>query len=597
VANNIVVHDKYTPLFTHDGIKTRYVLVTGGRGSGKSFGVTLATAMKLYDKGHKVLFTRYTLDSAEDSVIPEFEEKLDLMEVRYDFIIRKKQISNKDSGSTILFRGIKTSSGRQTAKLKSIQGITIFVVDEGEEMPEADFDTIDRGIRSQNNQNIVVIIMNPSDTEHWVYKRFIKDTHRFEVVDGYPVPISTHTDVTHIHTTYLDNLDNLDTDYIKAVILPLKEKDPEQYAAKIVGTWQDIRTGLEAYNHFNFGRHVRDFPFNLNLPVNASFDQNVVPYAYTSLWQFIFKQDHIILYCYDEIVGRPPFHHTGETCKEIKRRHNRMAGFNYYGDASGNKRDTRTANTDYRIVEGHMRDFVNERSNRTWRMNPNVKKRLEFINLILAGLMPKVKVYINPKCTVMISDLAKVKVDANGDKAKEMDTVDGIRFQKYGHCFVAGTKVTTIAGEKNIEDIRQGDMVLTRFGYRKVLGAGMTGENMEVRTYQIAGKEITCTPNHKIWTTYGFIEVKDIVNKLIEVYVSTDTGLVLQTCRPREVKSVQTNFKDVFDITVDEHHEFFANGLLVMNSSDTFDYIIIKALEREFQNFIKSKHKYVKIYN
>ena len=40
----------------------------------------------------------------------------------------KRQV-NKMTKSRIMFRGIKTSSGNQTAKLKSIQGITTFVCD------------------------------------------------------------------------------------------------------------------------------------------------------------------------------------------------------------------------------------------------------------------------------------------------------------------------------------------------------------------------------------------------------------------------------------------------------------------------------------
>ena len=47
-----------------------------------------------------------------------------------------------------MFRGIKTSSGNQTAKLKSIQGITTFVCDEAEEWTnEEEFDKIMLSIR------------------------------------------------------------------------------------------------------------------------------------------------------------------------------------------------------------------------------------------------------------------------------------------------------------------------------------------------------------------------------------------------------------------------------------------------------------------
>lgn len=51
-------------------------------------------------------------------------EKIDLDGTTKYFKTTKTDIVNKMTKSRIMFRGIKTSSGNQTAKLKSIQGIT-----------------------------------------------------------------------------------------------------------------------------------------------------------------------------------------------------------------------------------------------------------------------------------------------------------------------------------------------------------------------------------------------------------------------------------------------------------------------------------------
>ena len=69
--NNLKLNDKYSPLFTD---KSRYFVCTGGRGSGKSFGVAVFLLSLTYEQGHKVLFTRYTMISAQTSIIPEFIE-------------------------------------------------------------------------------------------------------------------------------------------------------------------------------------------------------------------------------------------------------------------------------------------------------------------------------------------------------------------------------------------------------------------------------------------------------------------------------------------------------------------------------------------
>ena len=59
---------------------SRYFIYTGGRGSGKSFAVSfLALMLTISKERHKILFTRYTLRSAAISIIPEFKEKIDLL--------------------------------------------------------------------------------------------------------------------------------------------------------------------------------------------------------------------------------------------------------------------------------------------------------------------------------------------------------------------------------------------------------------------------------------------------------------------------------------------------------------------------------------
>ena len=139
--SNININKKYIPLFKNDN---RYFLITGGRGSGKSFGATVFLLNLTYERGHKILFSRYTMISAHTSIIPEFIEKINLMGVHADFRITKDEIMNLKTGSSIIFKGIRTSSGNQTAALKSINGITTFVLDEAEELvDESVFDKID----------------------------------------------------------------------------------------------------------------------------------------------------------------------------------------------------------------------------------------------------------------------------------------------------------------------------------------------------------------------------------------------------------------------------------------------------------------------
>ena len=237
----------YYPLYQN---KDKFIiLITGGRGSGKSFSTStflerLTFEMTPVEKiVHQILYTRYTMVSAGISIIPEFLEKAELDGTQKYFRSTRSEVTNKMTGSKVWFRGIKTSSGTQTAKLKSIHGITTFVVDEAEEwVSEKEFETIMLSIRQKGIQNRIIIVMNPTDNNHWVYKRFIEKTHKEVMYDGVPVQISTHPNVLHIHTTYLDNIENLSPEFIKEVN-DMKVKDPEKYAHVVMGRWADMAEG------------------------------------------------------------------------------------------------------------------------------------------------------------------------------------------------------------------------------------------------------------------------------------------------------------------------------------------------------------------
>lgn len=230
---------------------SRYFIISGGRGSGKSFSVNALLVMLTYEKGHTILFTRYTLTSAYISIIPEFIDKLEQFGSIADFHITKDEILNKKTGSKIIFRGIKTSSGDQTANLKSLQGITTWVVDEAEELvDEQKFDTIDLSVRQQGKPNRIILILNPTTKEHFIYRRFFEDRG---VQEGSNI---TKENTTYIHTTYKDNIDNLSKSYIEQ-IEQMKIRRPEKYKQQMLGSWLNKAEGV-IFNNWSVGefKHI-----------------------------------------------------------------------------------------------------------------------------------------------------------------------------------------------------------------------------------------------------------------------------------------------------------------------------------------------------
>ena len=277
---------KYAPLFASNN---RYYVVTGGRGSGKSYSVNTFLLLLTYEKNEIILFTRFTLTSAHVSIIPEFLDKIETANLSNDFYITKDEIVNKTTGSKIIFKGIKTSSGNQTANLKSLAGITCFVLDEAEELTDEDiFDKIDFSIRSKLKQNRVILVLNPATKESWIYQRFFESKGieaGSNVIKG---------DTTYIHTTYLDNLANLSESFLTQ-IETIKERRPDKYKHQILGGWLDKAEGV-IFTNWNIGKfkdmgsvvYGQDFGFS-NDPttlVATSIDaQNKIIYLKLHLYQ------------------------------------------------------------------------------------------------------------------------------------------------------------------------------------------------------------------------------------------------------------------------------------------------------------------------
>lgn len=240
---SLTLNKKYKQLYENT---TRFFIITGGRGSGKSFEVGAFASALSFETGHKILFTRYTMKSANDSIIPEFQEKIDLIEANHIFDINKSEIKNKQSNSEILFRGIKTSSGDQTANLKSLQGITTWILDEAEELvDESVFDKINWSVRQKGKQNRIIIMLNPSTKEHWIYKRFFESVG---VQEGF---CGSKGDVTYIHTSYLDNLENLEQSFLDD-IQRVKQTNIKKYNHVILGGWLDKAEGV-VFTNWEFG--------------------------------------------------------------------------------------------------------------------------------------------------------------------------------------------------------------------------------------------------------------------------------------------------------------------------------------------------------
>ena len=235
-----------------------------------------------------------------------------------------------------------------------------------------------------------------------------------------------------ISSTY-HNISNVGENYINRLL----SENTEERGKALVYANPFATTGGEFYSSFNRLKHVSRIPYNPDLPLHISFDQNTVPYNSCGISQIENKSGIWHLSFIDEIALQNPRNSTEEVCEEFMMRYpNHKAGVYFYGDASGKARST--MNKDYKhhyeIIEYKLRKYLVNGSDRTLSKNPVVVTRRDFVNLILENKLP-IRFWIDESCRYMIADFMYTKQALDGTKDKHIvtDKESGEKYQKYGH--------------------------------------------------------------------------------------------------------------------------------------------------------------------
>lgn len=236
---NIKFSSKYKPLFDilkGDHKKVDTVIITGGRGSAKSFVIACFSLIALTYHLWNVLYTRFTNVSIIDSIKPEVDDKIDLLGLNNYVESTSKHIES--NGNRIAFKGIKTGSKQQTANLKSLFGFNCFVVDEAEELP--DYETYEKvflSIRSKEKRNLTILILNSASVHHWIYRTFFEA----KGINGGSNTIKDN--ICYIHTSYKDVEREYLADNVVAYYERLKEENPKKYEHVVMGGWLEAVEG------------------------------------------------------------------------------------------------------------------------------------------------------------------------------------------------------------------------------------------------------------------------------------------------------------------------------------------------------------------
>jgi len=161
---DINIPEKLLFLFTE---KSRFKVLHGGRGSGKSTGIAIALLLFSMQRKLRILCVREFQNSISESVHKLLCDLIELYKLEKFFNTTNNKITCLKTGSEFIFSGIKTNA----TKIKSMQGIDYCWVEEGQTISQFSLDILIPTIRNEGSE--IWFSLNPMYDDDPVYKRFI----------------------------------------------------------------------------------------------------------------------------------------------------------------------------------------------------------------------------------------------------------------------------------------------------------------------------------------------------------------------------------------------------------------------------------------
>jgi len=248
-----IVNECWQPLFIkRKGV--RYVIIMGGRGAGRSYVASQYGVARLISPDYfRCAIMRLVHSDIRKSIYQEIVDRIDEQgitdhvrindsEMRFRFKMKKDDGTFQENSINAL--GFRTSDKQQSAKLKSLAGYTDVIIEEAEEIGEAEFMQLDDSLRTVKGDITVVLCMNTPPKNHWIIKRFF-DLEPVVEAPGFNRPIlkpECHEDTEFLYFNYRANLNNLDAHTIKRY-QAYKNTKPDYYWHKIEGYCPDVVRG------------------------------------------------------------------------------------------------------------------------------------------------------------------------------------------------------------------------------------------------------------------------------------------------------------------------------------------------------------------
>jgi phage terminase large subunit len=230
---------------------SRYKVLYGGRGSGKSWGVARALLVTGIQKPTRVLCARELQNSITDSVHALLADQIKSMKLEEFYEIQNTVIYGKN-GTEFLFAGLK----HNITKIKSIEGIDICWVEEAQTVSKSSWDTLNPTIRKEASE--IWITFNPELDTDETYKRFVVHPPSNSVVQKV-----NWSDNPWFPKVLKDEKDDL------------KERDLDAYLNVWEGNTRQVLDGAVYANELRKAQEenrIKDVHIDLTIPVSTFWD-------------------------------------------------------------------------------------------------------------------------------------------------------------------------------------------------------------------------------------------------------------------------------------------------------------------------------------
>lgn len=246
---------------------------------------------------------------------------------------------------------------------------------------------------------------------------------------------------------------NLPPNYIESRKSQLSENE----ILKFIEGYPFSKTGGEYFPNFSRRNQVTKLKYTAGNTVHLTYDFNVMPYItqlaseveYVTRWYnettkvktnfpaFGSEEIQVMqIRVFKEYCMKSPLNTTEDACEAfIRDFEDADIDVMLYGDSSGRNRITGLgALTQYKIIEGKLRQYLPSNAMKVPLANVARLKRRDLMNRIIEGKIKEVELLIDEDCVETIRDMEFVKMDVDGkfkETVKDKDT--GTRYEKIGH--------------------------------------------------------------------------------------------------------------------------------------------------------------------